>query len=214
MTIFAFLKRNFESLELAERMDKLLIESSLREYLALPDKDWRKDFFCPETGGYLATHRLKAKDDSRPGIVAEKKACLELAMIGKHILRLPDNVLKWVDEIMVAGKKYRELLKYKEGQQKPRGYPDVYFDGQTWDFKTSSYNNEDSLRQAIKEGRKADNLIFITNEPKQIVKIGIAIERESGRRFDDNTWIELPDVYYLFENQLIALWQKHKKRQI
>lgn len=214
MTIFALLKRKFEYLGLAERMDKKIIESSLREYMALPDVEWLKDFFCYETGGYVATHVLKAKDDSRPGIIAEKKACLELAKTGKHILRLPDNVLKLIDEIMIMGKKYRELLKYKNGQQKPRGYPDAYFDGMTWDFKTSTYNNEDSLRQAIKEGRKADNLIFITNEPKHVVKIEIAIERESGRRLGNKTWIELPDVYYLSENQLFALFEKHKKRQI
>ena len=38
------------------------IEASRKEYLALPENEWRKDYFDETTGGFVATHVLKAKD--------------------------------------------------------------------------------------------------------------------------------------------------------
>ena len=189
--------------------DDIQLEQSWIEYQALPHNEWRKDFFCFETGGYVATHVLKAKDKhKRPGIIAEENACLELAKLGKHVLRLPDNVLKLIDEITIDGKKYRELLKFKPGALKPRGYPDAYFDGQTWDFKAPTYQNVDSLRQLIKESRKADNVVFVMSDPDSIKTVFSAIGRECGRRSSSNTWKELPDVFYLLKNQLAEVWKK------
>lgn len=159
------------------------IEQSWLEYQALPAKTWHHNYFCCETGGYVATHVLKAKDKyKRPGIIAEENACLELAKMGKHVLRLPDNVLNLIDEISIDGKKYRELLKFKPGALKPRGYPDAYFDGQTWVFKTSSFGNEDSLRQTIKDARKADNVIFPLATGEKINLLEKVIYRELGSR--------------------------------
>lgn len=189
--------------------DDIQIEQSWLEYQALPYGEWRKDFFCFANGGYVATHVLKAKDKhKRPGIIAEENACLELARLGKHVLRLPDNVLKLIDGITIDGKKYLELLKFKPGALKPRGYPDAYFDGQTWDFKAPTYQNVDSLRQQIKESRKADNVIFVMTDPNNIKNVFSAIGRECGRRSCNTTWKELPNVYYLLENKLVEIWKK------
>ena len=126
------------------------------------------------------THVLKAKDAmKRPGIVVEVEACRMLALLGKRVLRLPENVLDKIDSIFIDGIMYRDLLKFKMGSMKPRGYPDVYFDNQTWDFKTSTFENEDSLRQTIKDGRKADF-----------------------------SWMELPNVFGLFNWRMINVWHK------
>ena len=60
------------------------IEKSRKEYLVLPDSEWRKDSFDETTGGFVATHILKEKDNlHRTGIVAEVNACFELAKTGK-----------------------------------------------------------------------------------------------------------------------------------
>lgn len=45
----------------------------------------------------------------------------------------------------------RELLKNKKGEKKPRGYPDVYFDRQTWDFKGPTFQHRN---------KKSENLFF------------------------------------------------------
>ena len=134
-----------------------LVEASWQAYEAMSKREWRKQWFCKHTGGYVVAHVLKAVDDlSRSGIVAEVKGCFSLAEMGKHVLRLPENIPDLIDDVVIDGKPYRELLKFKEGETNPRGYPDVYFDGQTWDFKTSKYNKVKSVRKLIMDGRKAD----------------------------------------------------------
>lgn len=189
------------------------IEKSRKEYLALPNIKWKKDYFDETTGGFVATHILKEKDNlHRTGIVAEVNACFELAKTGKHVLRLPENVPALINTISIDGRSYCELLKYKLGNNNPRGYPDAYFDAQTWDFKTSTYNNVETIRQLIKDGRKANNVIFIMTDIQQINKIQNAIDREVGNRLRDNSWILLPDVFYLIDGKLSALWKKKKGR--
>lgn len=144
----------------------------------------------------------------RRGIAVEVKTCQLLAVTGKRILRLPENIYDKIDIIVIDGKKYRDLLKFKRDVSKPRGYPDVYFDGQTWDFKTSTFENEDSLRQTIKEGRKADNVIFLVESLTHIEKLEKVIHREIGMRKQDGSWVELPDVYCYFMGELINVWHK------
>lgn len=145
------------------------------------------------------------------GIATEVKACLDLATTGKHILRLPENIPDMIDNIIIDGKPYRDLLKFKPGSDTPRGYPDAYFDGQTWDFKTSKYQHEDSLRQTIKDGRKADNIVFLTNKEDQARVIQKVIHREIGMRIKDASWKFLPDIYYYSNNNLKAIWNKRQR---
>lgn len=188
------------------------IEKARQKFIDLPENEWRKDYFNTTNGGFVATHMLKGKDTiKRPGIAKEVETCLELAKIGKQLLRLPENTLDKIDDIIIDGQKYRKLLKFKQGSNKPKGYPDVYFDGQTWDFKTSTFKNEDSLRQTIKEGRKADGIILILNTPEDSQMIEHAIKSEIGRREKDGSWTELPDIYCWFRGELQEIW--NKKRQ-
>ena len=156
----------------------------------------------------MAKHIFKARDNMGiPGIAAEVMACFRLATMGKHVLRLPENIPELIDDIIIDGKTYRQLLKFKTGESNPRGYPDVYFDGQTWDFKTSKYRNEDTMRQRIKDGRKADNVIFLTKANEHIKALEKVINRELGKRKKDNSWMELPDIYS-FEKELKLVWKK------
>ena len=188
--------------------NKTDILAAWHEYQSLPDSEWRKDFFCPNTGGFVATHLHKERDDlRRPGIAAEVKACFELAQKGKHVLRLPENIPDLIDGIVIAGVLYRKLLKFKPGETNPRGYPDAYFDGETWDFKTSSYKNEETMRTQIKDGRKADNVIFLTTTTEQFKMLEKVINRELGKRKKDNSWMDLPNIYSL-EDELKLVWTK------
>lgn len=185
------------------------LQASRCEYESLPNSEWRKDYFDEITGGYVATHLLKERDNPRrSGIAAEVKACLELALMGKHVLRLPENIPELIDKINILGNSYRDLLKFKPGETNPRGYPDAYFDGQTWDFKITKSKNEDTLRQIFKDGRKADNIVFVVSEWNEIVRIKSAIGREYGSRKENKSWVELPNVYYLLNNQLLDIWVK------
>ena len=157
----------------------------------------------------MATHIHKEKDDlRRPGIAAEVKACFELAGMGKHILRLPENIPDLIDKITIAGKTYRKLLKFKTGKDIPRGYPDVYFDGRTWDFKTSKYNRVKSVRKLIMDGRKADNVIFILKDEKNLDMIKSALESEIGNNLNNGTLSELPNIHYLSNGKLTGIWAK------
>jgi len=179
------------------------IVRSWLEYRSLPNQEWRKDYFSWVTGGYVTTHFLKTRDDmSIPGIVAEVKACHELAATGKRILRLPENILEMIDDIVIDRKPYRDLLKFKLGFDTPRGYPDAYFDGQTWDFKKTNSEKEDTIRQIIKNGRKADNLIFILEKKEKLALISAALKSEYGMRKKDGTWKELPHVYSMLNGRI------------
>lgn len=190
-------------------LNKYYIEISKKEYEALPEDEWMKQWFCELSGGFVASHVLKAVDDlTRNGIVAEVRGCMALAEMGKHVLRLPENIPNLLDEVVIDGKPYPELLKYKIGETKPRGYPDVYFDGETWDFKVTSSENIDTIRQLIKDGRKADNVIFMGLDEEKVKSIEIAMERELGREKKNGTWMILPSLHYLIENQLISIWLK------
>ena len=155
---------------------------------------------------------LKAVDDMRrPGIVAEVFGCRCLAELGKHVMRLPENIADLIDDVVIECKPYRSLLKYKVSAEKPKGYPDVYFDGQTWDFKAPAYQNVESVRQIIKDGRKADNIIFIGAERSDVKLIKVAIDREFGRKKNDETWRELPNLYCICQGDLEAIWIKEKE---
>lgn len=185
------------------------LESSKIEYESLSENEWIKIYFNDKNGGYLATHKLKVKDDPGiPGIVAEAQACLELASIGEHVLRLPENIPELIDTIVIDKKPYHELLKFKPGESNPRGYPDAYFNGQTWDFKTSTFKNEITLRHRIKDARKADNVIFITTKPEHLKTLEKVINREIGTRKKNNSWKELPNVYAFLQNELLLIWEK------
>ena len=133
---------------------------------------------------------------------------MALAEMGKHVLRLPENIPNLIDSVFIDGKPYRALLKYKPGELKPRGYPDVFFDEQTWDFKETSTDNIDTIRQLIKDGRKADNIIFFGVDDEEIKTILIAMERELGREIKNKTWLELPDLFCLRPCNLFSIWKK------
>lgn len=185
------------------------IESSRNKKLVFSDSEWRRVYSNEATGGFVATHVLKDDDNlTVPGIKAEADACITLANFGKKVFRLPENVFNLIDKITLKGIKYRELLKFKTNRKEPRGYPDVFFDNQTWDFKKSEYRNANSTRKLILDGRKADNVVFIIESRDHLDIISKALTREIGSRGKKERPIELPNVYFLWNNELGWLWKK------
>ena len=185
------------------------IESSRNKKLVFSDSEWRRVYYNEAMGGFVATHVLKDDDNlTVPGIKAEADACITLANWGKKVFRLPENVFNLIDKITLNGINYRELLKFKTNCKEPQGYPDVFFDNQTWDFKKSEYHNANSIRKLILDGRKADNVVFIIENKGQLDMISEALTREIGSRRKKGRSNELPNVYYLWGRELVCLWGK------
>lgn len=71
------------------------IETSRKEYLALPDEDWRKDYFDETTGGYVATSWKRIEEaitKNEPDKIAiEHNMCLTFARKGFHVLHYEDE---------------------------------------------------------------------------------------------------------------------------
>ena len=71
------------------------ILASWREYQALPDSEWRKDFFCPETGGYLVTSWKRLEEASSKNepekLEIEHSMCLVFAKSGFKIRHYEDG---------------------------------------------------------------------------------------------------------------------------
>jgi hypothetical protein len=88
--------------------------------------------------------------------------------------------------------------------------PDVRFDNVTWDIKYINQANETTIRNYIKDSRKADNVIFyFTNDRHQ--DLANAVKREVGRCAKLNKVAELPNIYCIDSNQsLILLWKNNK----
>lgn len=70
--------------------------------------------------------------------------------------------------------------------------------------------NTNSVRKLILDGRKADNVVFIIEKSEHKDMISEAITREVGNRLKTGKHKELPDVYYLWGNELCCLWNKQK----
>ena len=128
-----------------------------------------------------------------------------LAKLGKRIYRLPENVS---DSTLIFGKPYKDLLKYKD-DGKPYGYPDDYFDGQTWDIKSIKSANEDSVREHLRNGRKADNIIFFFNGNVDYNSFKIAIRKEIGFRKGMGKIQTLPNIHLINnKGNLAQFWNK------
>ena len=88
------------------------------------------------------------------------------------------------------------------------GYPDDYFDGQTWDVKKIDDANESTIRSYIKNGRKADNVIMYF-EKDRTSSLTNAILREAGKRKHLGELNSLPNIYLINDKgELTQFWNK------
>jgi len=196
-----------KSKEIVENYVKPVMEHC-EEYIKYKnDPDLKDGKFEWKSGGYILTHKFKAPDhagDKTGGVHGETTTNDLLVKSGKCIIRMPENI---DDNTIVLGRPYKELLKYKDNGER-YGYPDDYFDGQTWDVKKIDDANENTIRGYIKNGRKADNVIMYFQIDKTELLIN-AIAREVGKREPLGELNTLPNIYLIDDNgELIEFWNK------
>jgi len=110
------------------------IKAARAKYNAYDTQIWTKEYFDELSGGYNVYHKKHQFTEVGGGAEGEKTVGKMLAEYnGKQVEFLPEG-----------------------GNKKP----DVKFDEQTWDIKTITNANEDTIRTYIKDARKAENAIF------------------------------------------------------
>jgi len=159
-----------------------IITNARKAYGAYDEKVWSKAYFDEYSGGYNVYHKSHQFSKVNGGGEAEKTVGNILAKYnGKQVEFLP------------------------EGNKKN---PDCKFDGKTWDIKFIDKANEETIRAAIKNARKADNALFYFTDESKYLSLISAIDREVGR-FSKGQTNKMPDIYGMDESGLLKLlWEK------
>ncbi|MDR1632158.1 MAG: hypothetical protein LBR97_04670 [Dysgonamonadaceae bacterium] len=146
--------------------------------------DWEKAYFDRYSGGYNVYH--KDHNFAKKGGGGEAEI-----IVGKMLAKYNGKQVEFLPE----------------GNTKS---PDVKFDGKTWDVKYIEKASEHTIRDAIRDARKADNAIFyFTDESKYLLLIS-ASDRETGKFLKGQTK-EIPDIYYMDKSGILKLlWEKQK----
>jgi SPP1 gp7 family putative phage head morphogenesis protein len=147
------------------------IEEGRKKYNGY-NKEWSKEGFDEDTGGYNVYHIKHQFSETKGGGDAEKVVGKLLKKNGKQVEFLPEN-----------GNKQKK--------------PDMNFDGKTWDTKYINDANENTIRTYIKDGRKADCVIFYWDKNSKIDELKSAVSRSIGHFKKDNKLNEMPNVYYM-----------------
>ena len=123
------------------------ISAAWREYQSLPSSEWRKDFFCPETGGYLVTSWKRIAEAEKSNqetkkYERERHICLIYAKNGHRIKHLPDRKGNGegtydaiCDHVKVELKKTsstNNILKYAKRATKKQGAQTILFEFENW----------------------------------------------------------------------------------
>jgi len=95
-----------------------------------------------------------------------------LAKLGKHVEFLDEN-------------------SYKQDN------PDMDFDNATWDTKYINEANIETIRSAIKNARKASNVIFYWDKNDKLDDLKNAVIRSIGYFKSQNALNTMPDIYYM-----------------
>lgn len=148
------------------------------------DKAWTKEGFDENTGGYNVYHVKHQFSDTKGGGDAEKAVGKMLMKKGKQVEFLPEN-----------GNKQKK--------------PDMNFDGKTWDTKYINDANENTIRTYIKDGRKADCVIFYWDKNSKMEELKSAVGRSIGYFKKEDKIKEMPNVYYINkEGELKPIYTK------
>ena len=129
------------------RPDTTKAESSRKEYEALPDAEWRKDYFNEENGGYLATswkriEQAEKSNQEKRKFSREHQICLVYAAEGHRIKHLPDKKTNdegtydaICDNVKADLKKTgatNNIIKYASRATKKQGAQIILFEFETW----------------------------------------------------------------------------------
>jgi transcriptional regulator of met regulon len=146
--------------------------------------EWEKAYFDERSGGYNVYHKGHNFAKTGGGGNAEK-------VVGKMLAKYSGKQVEFLPE---RGKKS----------------PDAKFDSVTWDIKYVDNANEATIRNHIRDARKADNAIFYFTNAK-LTELNNSIVREVGRFTKENRIHQLPNIYYMDKRGFLKLlWAKQK----
>ena len=162
-----------------------IIKAAIQKYNSY-DSEWEKAYFDELSGGYNVYHINHNFSKKGGGGDAE-------ITVGKILAKYNGKQVEFLPE---GGKKS----------------PDVKFDNKTWDIKLIDNANETTIRNNIKDARKAENVIFYWDYSiEKLEYLRSAIIREVGRHRKYNRTHEIPNIYYIEKNGLLMLlWEKQK----
>jgi hypothetical protein len=162
-----------------------IIKAAAQKYNSY-SSEWKKAYFDEFSGGYNVYHKDHKFTEIGGGGKAEK-------IVGKMLAKHNGKQVEFLSE--------REWKKQ----------PDIRFDEKTWDIKYIDNANEETIRAAIRDARKADNAIFYYTDESKYILLNNAIEREVGRFLKGQT-NKIPDIYGMDKNGLLKLvWKKQKR---
>jgi len=162
-----------------------LLKDSRLKYNSYDSKTWEKAYFDEFSGGFNVYHKGHKFIEEGGGGEAEK-------IVGKMLAKYNGKQVEFLPE----------------GWKKQ---PDIKFDNKTWDIKYIENANEETIRTAIRDARKADNAIFYFIDKSKYQLLNNAINREAGR-FLKGQINKLPDIYTIDKNGLLKLlWEINKK---
>ena len=145
--------------------------------------EWEKAYFDEFSTGYNVYHKDHKFTEVGGGGEAE-------IIVGKALAKYNGKQVEFLPE------------RWKK-------QPDIRFDDKTWDIKYIDHANEETIRAAIRDARKADNAIFYWNINEKLDDLRNAIIREVGRMSKNNRINEMPDIYYIDKAGLLrTAWKK------
>jgi hypothetical protein len=160
-----------------------IIKAAKSRYDAYDSRDWEKAYFDEHSGGFNVYHKGHNFAKKGGGGEAEKAVGKMLAKYGKQVEFLP------------------------EGKKKS---PDISFDNQKWDVKYIDHANIKTVRSYIETIRRKDcRGIFYWKNEEKMQDLKNAMESEIGKLSKSGRINEMPNIYYMNENEtLTLLWGK------
>jgi hypothetical protein len=149
-----------------------LLREAILKYNSYDPGIWKKAYFDKLSGGFNVFHKEHNFSKKGGGGKAEKTVGKMLAKYnGKQVEFLPEST-------------------YQKS-------PDVNFDNQTWDIKFINNANVETIRNYIKDVRKAENAIFYWNKNDKLNELKGAVARSIGYFKKKNKLHTMPNIYYI-----------------
>lgn len=146
------------------------------------DDNWIKAHFNDENGGFNVYHREHLFSDNK-----NKEARYSGGEAEKVVGRLlADNHAKQIEYLPEKGFNGKKA--------------DLSFDDSTWDIKYIPVANVETIRKYIKNGQKADNIIFFWDENSRLQDLNRAVDRTAGALRAKGKLDLMPGIYYIDED--------------
>ena len=149
-----------------------LLKDSLLKYNSYDSKTWKKAYFDKFSGGFNVYHMEHNFSKKGGGGDAE-------IIVGKMLAKYNGKQVEFLPE-----------SSFKKS-------PDIRFDNQTWDIKLINNANEETIRNYIKDARKAGNAIFYWDKNYKLEDLKNAVVRSIGYFKNKNKLDTMPDIYYV-----------------